>query len=121
YWSGKSQTHMDLENEFLNLITCLEVFFTPPGGDPISSTIAESVALWLGSNLEERIKIRKRIKKLYTRRSEVSHGSTDPIKTEDLAYLQTITINVMKKMIERRSEISEKEDIGRLIDNQKLG
>lgn len=48
HWFARSQTQVDVENEFLNLTTCLEVFFTSKGGDPISSSIAEGVALILG-------------------------------------------------------------------------
>ncbi len=120
YWFGKSQTHPDVENEFLNLTTCLEVFFTPPNGDPISSTIAESTALWIGQDLEERKRIKRRIKSLYTQRSKVSHGSSNSIKKQDIDDLRILARRVVTTMIERRSTITEKVDISRWIEDQKL-
>lgn len=121
YWFGKSQTHTDRENEFLNLTTCLEVFFTPPNGDPISNTIAESAALWIGENLEERKRIKKRIKELYGRRSKVSHGSSSSsIEKQDIADLRILTRRVVTTMIKRRSELTTKADIVSWLEEQKL-
>ncbi|MEL6263616.1 MAG: hypothetical protein AAFR12_21440 [Cyanobacteria bacterium J06626_6] len=120
HWFGKSQTHPDVENEFLNLTTCLEVFFTPPSGDPISNTIAESTALWIGQDLEERKRIKRRIKSLYAQRSKVSHGGSNSITKQDIADLRILARRVVTKMIERRSQIMEKRDISRWIEDQKL-
>ena len=121
YWFGKSQTHADLENEFLNLTVCLEVFFTPPKGDPISNTIAEGTALWIGDNLEERKRIKQRIKQLYGVRSDVTHGSSKSIAERDIAHLRILTRRVVSTMIQRRSELNERADIGVWIEEKKLG
>lgn len=71
HWVANAQTQDEPENELLNLVTALEVFFTKRGGDPITAAIAEGVALVLGNDLQERRQLNKRVRQLYGKRSDV--------------------------------------------------
>jgi hypothetical protein len=52
HWFAMSQADQEPENQVLNLITCLETFFTANNQDPIVNTVAEGVAFTLASMLD---------------------------------------------------------------------
>jgi hypothetical protein len=120
HWFASSQTQIKIENEFLNLITCLEVFFTQEGGDPISNSIAEGVALTLGEDLLERKRLKKRIKDLHRLRSKVSHGGNSSILIKDIADLKAISRRLLVKMIECRETFNDREQLVDWLEDKKL-
>jgi hypothetical protein len=120
HWFAGSQTQVEIENEFLNLTTCLEVFFTPKGRDPISNSIAEGVALVLSKDLIERKNLKRRVKELYGYRSKVSHGKHISILNKDLDDLKQISMFLLVKMVERKEEFASIEDLINWLEEQKL-
>ncbi|WNZ44758.1 HEPN domain-containing protein [Leptolyngbya boryana CZ1] len=120
HWFARSQTQVDVENEFLNLTTCLEVFFTSKGGDPISSSIAEGVALILGKELTERKRLKRRVKELYGFRSNISHGGHSPILAKDIVDLKSIAMSLLVKMVEWSKDFSSRKDLVDWLEDQKL-
>lgn len=120
HWFAGSQTQVEIENEFLNLTTCLEVFFTPKGRDPISNSIAEGVALVLSKDLIERKNLKRRVKELYGYRSTVSHGKHISILNKDLDDLKQISMFLLVKMVERKEEFASIEDLINWLEEQKL-
>lgn len=120
HWFASSQTQIEMENEFLNLTTCLEVFFTPEGGDPISNSVAEGVAFILGEDLVERKYLKRRVKKLYGHRSKVSHGGHADILNKDVFDLKYIAMSLLVKMIEWREQFVSREELIDYLENQKL-
>jgi hypothetical protein len=120
HWFARSQTQVEVENEFLNLTTCLEVFFTSEGGDPISNSIAEGVAFTLGKELAERKRLKRRVKKLYGLRSKVSHGGHSSILARDIIDLKSIAMSLLVKMVEWSKDFSSQKDLVNWIEEQKL-
>ena len=62
HWIANAQNQQEVENKFINLITCLEAFLTPRDGNPIGTAIAEGVAIFLASDVENR----KRLKNVFS-------------------------------------------------------
>jgi hypothetical protein len=120
HWFASSQTQIEMENEFLNLTTCLEVFFTPEGGDPISNSVAEGVAFILGKDLATRKRLKHRVKKLYGYRSRISHGGHTDILNQDLFDLKHIAMNLLIKMIEWREKFVSRKELIDHLEYQKL-
>lgn len=120
HWFARSQTQVEVENEFLNLTTCLEVFFTPEGGDPISNSIAEGVAFILSKELTERKRLKDRVKKLYKFRSKISHGGHSPILTRDVIELKSIAMKLLVRMVDRSKDFSHRQDLVNWLEDQKL-
>ena len=120
HWFASSQTQVEIENEFLNLITCLETFFTREKGEPISNSIAEGIAFVLAKDLTKRKKIKQRIKCLHGMRSEVSHGGHSNILNKDIQELRSIATNLLIKMIEKQSTFTSRSDLLNWLEDQKL-
>lgn len=61
--------------------------------------ISESVLLILGKNLEQRLEMEKQLKKLYGKRSSVTHSGKAKIEKEDCDNLRKIATNVIVKFL----------------------
>jgi hypothetical protein len=120
HWFADSQTQVKIENEFLNLVTCLEVFFTPDNGDPISNSIAEGTALLLGEDLKERKHLKSRVKDLYRHRSKVSHGGHSSILNKDVVDLKSIAMKLLVKMIKWRETFKSRKNLIDWLEDQRL-
>lgn len=121
HWFANSQTEFEIENKFLSLIICLETFLTPRDGNPIGTAIAEGVAILITTGLENRKRLKKRIKKLYQMRSAVSHGGYKAIFDTDLAELRAIAGTLTKLMIDQKDEFPTQKALLEWIEDQKLG
>lgn len=108
HWFATSHTQFEKENEFLNLMTCLETFLTPSGAALISPSlanqVAEGAARLLTTELENRNALKKRIQSMYGMRSGVSHGGQKAILETDLADLRSHAKELIFQMIERKDE-----------------
>ncbi len=120
HWFADCQTQVKIENEIMNLVTCLEVFFTPDKGDPISNSIAEGTALLLGEDLKERKRLKKRVKELYSLRSKVSHGGHSSILNKDVTDLKFIAMKLLVKMIEWRETFKSRKDLIDWLEDKRL-
>jgi hypothetical protein len=72
---------VDPANEFLSLVNCLETFLTLEGdAESISKAISVGVAWDLGQNFAQRQSFRKEMKKLYDKKSSITHrGQQDDL------------------------------------------
>ncbi len=104
HWFGNALCHGEPENELLSLTTCLETFLTPKDGNPIGTAIAEGIAILLADNLEERKRLKKRVKDLYSKRSGVSHGGEKAVLESDLVTLRDIAKRLIHKVITLRDK-----------------
>ena len=120
HWFASSQIQAKKENEFLNLVTCLEVFFTQKGGEPISTSIAEGIALVLGSDLAERKRLKSRVKKLYGNRSEVSHGGHVAILDQDCIELKFIAMDLLREMIQLKETFNSRKMLTEWLEDKRL-
>jgi hypothetical protein len=120
HWFGNALCHGEAENELLSLTTCLETFLTPRDGNPIGTAIAEGVAFLLGDSLEERKRLKKRVKELYGKRSAVSHGGEKAVLDSDLVELREFAKRLIQKVIALRASVTSQKALMELIEDSKF-
>jgi len=86
------------ENQFLNLVTCLETFLGK--GEDVTKTVTCGVSVVLRTTQEERMRLWKRMDDLYDHRSDLTHGSKSIILDADLDDLWQITGDFVASMIQ---------------------
>ncbi len=121
HWFACAQSYIEIENRFLNLITCLETLLTPKDGNPIGTAIAEGVAILVANDLEARKKIKKRVKQLYSVRSAVLHGGKSKILESDINDALNITRSLIMVLIDRLDKFVKYNDLLNFIEAKKLG
>jgi hypothetical protein len=120
HWFGNALCHGEAENELLSLTTCLETFLTPKDGNPIGTAIAEGIAILLADTLEDRKKLKKRVKDLYGKRSGVSHGGEKAVLESDLVVLRDIAKRLIYRVITLRSDVPTQKALLEMIEDTKL-
>jgi hypothetical protein len=120
HWFANAQVEFEFAYRLLSLITCLETFLTPQDGNPIGTAIAEGVAILVGTTLEERKALKKRVQKLYSMRSAVTHGGRKAVPEEDVAELTALAQTVIIRMIARRGDFEDRDALLDWILEQKL-
>ena len=101
-WIGQSMAEPSPPSAFIKAAIALEIIFTyqddiiTPG---IMHQIAESIALILGSSVDERLKLEKRVKELYGLRSKIVHSGNKDISQADYKTLLEIARSVIKKIL----------------------
>ena len=90
HWVANALMQVEPANEFLSLVNCLETFLTRDVGDAgsISNAIAVGVAWILGPDFAERQALRKEMKKLYDKRSSITHTGQQDDLADDLLLLR---------------------------------
>ncbi len=121
HWFGNALCQKEPENELLSLVSCLETFLTPDDSNPIGTAIAEGVALLLGTTLEERRKLKKKVKELYAKRSGVSHGGKKAVLEFELSELRELTKRLIQQMILLCKTLQSKKQLLEMIEDKKLG
>ena len=120
HWFANAQTQLEKENDLLSLTTCLEVFLTSGGVDKIANTLAEGVAFILGTELQQRKDLKKRVIALYNKRSKISHGGNMLISEEEREELRKIVGDFLTCMIQMKDKFKTRKDLDEWIDNQKF-
>lgn len=90
----ESISSIKIEDTILSLATVIEIFFNKEDLDSITKEISYKIALLVGKNYEERIKIQKSVKDFYSLRSKLIHGNNFEIIEKDV----TNTVAVIKSM-----------------------
>lgn|GEM_PF-5690295 len=104
HWLSSALTQPEKENRYLHLVIALEALFTPPKGEPISNTIAESTALVISNDLHGRLETKGLVKKCYSNRSTIAHGGKSAVTDKDLGALTIIVWNVIRILIKKTDE-----------------
>lgn len=124
HWFATSQTQFEKENEFLNLMTCLETFLTTSGailiGPSLANQVAEGAARLLTAELKDRMALKNRLHGLYGMRSGVSHGGQKAILESDLADLRSIAKELIFQMIKRKDEFLTHKALLEWLDERRL-
>jgi Apea-like HEPN len=120
HWYATSETQDELENRLLNLIICLETFLTPKENNPITTAVAEGVALILGKTLDIRKIIKKKVKDWYGMRSGVAHGGNKSVLETDCDELSDVARSVIYEMIKQKDKFKTQKDLLDWIEDQKL-
>lgn len=121
HWFSSSLTQHEIENQLLNMITCLETLLTPRGSNPIGTAIAEGVAILIRTGVENRIILKKKVQEIYRLRSAISHGGKKEIFESDVKELREISKTLIKTMIKRKDEFKSQKELLDWIEKQKLG
>jgi len=109
HWVANALIQSEPANEYLSLVSCLETFLTRERGDvgSIGNAIATGVAWILGRNSSDRITIHKEVKKIYDKRSTISHGGHQEDIATYLPRLREIVGAVILQMVQRRDEFCD--------------
>ncbi len=112
HWYSDSIMQIKLENKLTSLMSCLETLLNPKESlSSITSAIAEGVALICAKETESRIKIDKRIKELYRKRSALSHGGEKEILSADIEELRMLAHAFLRNMIDKLGEFKVQSDL----------
>jgi hypothetical protein len=102
-WIGQSMAEPSPPSAFIKAAIALEIIFTYQEKDIITPgimhQISESIALILGSSVDERLKIESQVKKLYSLRSKIVHSGNKDISQADYKTLLEIARSVIKKIL----------------------
>ncbi len=120
HWYAEHISQSELESKLLNLIVALETLLTPRDGAPIAATIAENVALIFADNVENRKKIKKRVKELYRLRSAISHGGLKSIQEKDVDDLEYLCRCVITLIFEKAVKFNKQQDLLDWLDELKF-
>ncbi len=120
HWFANAQTQLEKENDLLSLTTCLETFLTSGGVDKIANTLGEGVAFILGTGLQQRKYLKKRVIALYNKRSKISHGGNMLISEDDREELRKIVGDFLARMVQMKDKFKSRTDLDEWIDNQKF-
>lgn len=120
HWLSSAITQSERENKYLHLVIALEALFTPPKGEPISNTIAESTALVMNKTLSGRLQIKALVKKCYDTRSTIAHGGKSPVTDMDLGELTIIVWNVIRALLDRTDDFENQKELRAHLENLKF-
>jgi hypothetical protein len=125
HWFANSQMKTEREDQLLNLVTCLETFFTPEDvRDPIIQNVAEGTALLIQDNEIDRKNTITIIRRLYSLRSSLSHHGQGKVRSEDISILKRIDMLVLTtliELIEKSNEFNGKGELQKMIEFKRLG
>jgi hypothetical protein len=119
HWFAYSQTQTELENEFLSLMICLEIFLTPNDGSPISTSISDAAAIILGFE-DGRKTIKTKISEFYTIRSRIVHGRGSNVKEHNVKMLKRYLMLLIPFMVNYKERFEKIGDLIDLINEYKL-
>lgn len=102
-WIGQSYSETSPSSAFLKSAIALEILFTYNEKNIINASIlnqiAESTALLLGKNVEERLTIESRMKQLYGMRSSIAHAGKSNVNRKDLIAIFSYSRSVVMKFL----------------------
>jgi hypothetical protein len=102
-WIGQSLADPSPPSAFIKAAIALEIIFTPSQKAIITPSIvnqiSESIALILGSSVDERLKTEKRVKDLYELRSTIVHSGNKDINQADYKTLLEIARSVIIRIL----------------------
>jgi hypothetical protein len=102
-WIGQSIADPSPQSAFIKAAIALEIIFTYNERDIITPSImnqiSESIALILGSSVDERLKLESSVKKLYGLRSKIVHSGQKNISQADYKTLVEIARSVIIKIL----------------------
>ena len=116
-WIGQSMADPSPPSAFIKAAIALEIIFTHSENaiitPSIMNQISESIALILGSSVDERLKIESQVKKLYSLRSKIVHSGNKDISQGDYKTLLEIARSVIKKILtsDKLNSVDSVEDL----------
>jgi hypothetical protein len=101
-WTGKGSHDLDAAKSFVQFMFALEalftfhekVFVTPS----IASQLAEYAAFVVGQDLDHRLKMVKKVKEFYEKRSGIVHGGSSDISQDDVQQAFFLMRAILRRM-----------------------
>jgi hypothetical protein len=110
HWFANAQTPMLSEYVLLSLMFSIEAFLNPPGShEEVTKAITEGVAALEG--VQGYIYRKKRMAKLYEKRSALSHGDHTDIMERDITELRAIAYFLIHKMLQCTNEFTTQKQL----------
>jgi hypothetical protein len=109
HWFANAHTSMQPKYILLSLMSSIEAFLNPPDHTKVTSAIIEGVAALEGTKGYTYRK--KRIEKLYDKRSALSHGDLTDIMERDISELRAIAFYLIHQMLQRTDEFTTQEQL----------
>lgn len=125
-WTGKSISSPKPEDALLCGVIALEILFTREERElfrsSIGSNIADSVALLLGCDVDNRIKISNEVKHLYGVRSNIVHGGKQEASKTDCEILTSYIKRVIRRLLsdDDLSSFTTTEDLFKYTERLKM-
>jgi transcriptional regulator with XRE-family HTH domain len=120
HWFAASQAQAELENRLLNLITCLEALVGPKDRAPISTSVAEAVALIVARGYENRRGVKKFIGELYGARSGISHGGKKAVAESDVLELRWIVSTLITTLVRWKNGVRTRDELLEWLERARL-
>ncbi|XOB63872.1 hypothetical protein ACMC5R_07175 [Deferribacteres bacterium DY0037] len=98
-WISEAFKDSSNESAFLKSVVAMEILCSNNLERSISSNLAEITALLVGENYETRLKIKKDIKNLYSKRSGIVHSGNKCIENDDLKLLWFYADYVIRQLL----------------------
>lgn len=124
-WTGRAKDDFSLETKFLDVEIALEVLFSYQKDGLFTAgmghRIAESIALLLGSTVENRIEIEKDVKKLLSKRGKIVHSGKNNVTEEDFRKLMNYILPIILRFFNepRLQKIKNLEELNELLKKMK--
>ncbi|MFC4427214.1 hypothetical protein [Deinococcus navajonensis] len=123
YWFGNYQAQSSADYQLLNLATSIGSCFGTQSEDKIITMLTEGLALLHGTTFEERVNLQKEFKKLYSKRSKISHGdaAAGSITTHDIDRYEELARSAIIFLLRHVKKFTSMQDFREHLDNVKLG
>jgi hypothetical protein len=103
---------MQPEYILLSLMSSIEAFLNPPGGqEAVTPAITEGVAALGGEQKQDYRFMKKRMQELYDKRSALTHGDHADIYERDISELRSIAFSILRLMIQRRDKYATQREL----------
>lgn len=113
-WRGQALQEFDISKAFVMMMFAIEALLNHRSDGYIEpsilSKISESIAFICGTSLESRIQLEKDFKKLYSIRSQISHGAQTTVLESDFKRLDRLSNKLLLEFI-NNEELSGKKTI----------
>jgi hypothetical protein len=117
HWFANAQTPMQPEYVLLSLMSSIEAFLNPPHHENITAAIVEGAAALGGKQGYTYTK--KRIEKLYDKRSALSHGDRAEIMERDISEIRAIAFYLIHQMLQSTDEFTTQEQLYKEVEKRR--
>ena len=124
-WIGQSMIEQSIQNAFLKCAIALEIIFTFSEKTIVTPSILNqisvSIAILIGTSVDDRVEMESKVKKLYSLRSAIVHSGNKDINESDYYSILNIARSVIYKLItdNKLKRVNSVEDFFDLIRRKK--
>jgi len=120
HWFSASVFQQEAGAKTLFLVTSLEALLGPKDRTAISSTVAEALAMLSSDSLEERLALKKFVRRMYDSRSSITHGGHRHISEAELRSLRWVVGSVITRLLQVRHRVRTKDELAAILERARL-